>query len=153
MANRVSLDADGLKISAPGVNVPTASAANTWFNSAWGSLGLHSTGTVAFNWHASSSTEGTFTQNVNFGKTFASAPLVAFYRVMSSGRHDLLNISTGFFLLFERGDPFDPPYSYCDAYATVFNNRIQFGGGYRHSSSGIRRQPVTIRYEVYEYNL
>ncbi len=72
MTNRVLLNTNGLKVSAPGKDVLTALKNELQFSSDWGSLRPYMTG------QASPPRGSTFT--VNFGKTFTnSIPLVSVF--------------------------------------------------------------------------
>lgn len=75
MTNRVVMSAaDGVKVSKPGVNVLTASDEDLVFNSAWSAFAIHSTGSQSVSWPTSIS--GSYSQNIPYGETFPSPPIV-----------------------------------------------------------------------------
>lgn len=75
MPNRVVFDLNGMKVSAPGVDVLTAGEANLIFSSQWSQLSILMRGSVTC--------APNQTQTVLFGKTFANRPL-CFFRYTSN---------------------------------------------------------------------
>lgn len=70
MANRVALDANGLRVSRPGFNVLTTGDANLIFNSNWSQLSLLARGTVVTSGNSGS---------ILYGKTYVNVPLLIFH--------------------------------------------------------------------------
>ncbi|MGO7308776.1 hypothetical protein ACCS91_33515 [Rhizobium ruizarguesonis] len=68
MANRILLDASGLKISSPGFDVLTTGNANLLFSSDWSALSILMVGSVTVPANGS--------QTVFFGRTFTRSPIV-----------------------------------------------------------------------------
>jgi hypothetical protein len=67
MANRVLLNANGMKVSEPGFDVLTAGNANLQFSSDWSALSLLLAGSVSIPANGS--------QTVFFGRTFTRLPI------------------------------------------------------------------------------
>lgn len=74
MVNRVVLDADGLRVSKPGVNVLTAGRRNLMFDSDAAGLEFHSRGTI--NPPDNILKDNTKTYTYNYGHDFGYVPLI-----------------------------------------------------------------------------
>lgn len=78
MPNRVLLDAAGLKVSLPGVNVLTATDAQLLFNSSYATLVPLIRGRFAIECRRATNLPPN-TRTVNFGRTFDTVPLCMFF--------------------------------------------------------------------------
>lgn len=74
MANRVVMDADGIKISKPGENVLTAPNDRLNFTSDWSAFSILLTGTQNISWPTSSVT-GSVSYNIPYGVTLPTPPV------------------------------------------------------------------------------
>lgn len=152
MVNRVLLNANALRVSKAGVDVLSAGLGSLQFNSDWSALGLLTTGTVSDSWSAIGSYAGTSVTTVNFGRTFATPPLVFFEIDAGGGAFIPIGDAAGFsFHLQENSIPSTPRYFYIVAQVTTTG--IDFKARYDKVNGSWTTPHFTVRYTVMYYNL
>lgn len=156
MANRVLINASGLKVSKPGQNVLTAPAAQLQFSSDWSAMGVYRRGTHTINWSLGSGDDRRHAATIALGKTFASVPYVSFYWVFPDRRVPLGN-GPGFSLILEREDYGDGEIveqsSRFIAVAQVSTTAITVSAMYTKHSSGVVTPQMTFEYIIFDNNL
>jgi hypothetical protein len=145
MTNRVLLNASGLKVSKPGVNVLTAPTSGLQFSSDWSALGFYRSAEIDCNWNRPEYL------NFSLGKTFSTPPMVQFHRVISSSQTELMSALNGFYWAFENNyEDLDGNmvYNYHRVEATVTTTQIRIKSGRAGTNPTFR-----LRYTILDYGL
>ncbi len=145
MVDRVLLDASGLKVSKPGVDVKTASEAGLTFNSEWSAMSRLIFGSFTVNPNVGN------TRTIMYGKTFTYRPLVftVVHPYGSSG--DLFgpsrqHIGTAAYFIFLNPSP---PNRYV---VDVRNDRFVFQNN-SSMTEGAWTANAIIRYAIWDHGL
>lgn len=153
MANRVLLDADGLKVSPPGRNVLTADDVDLLFTSDWPILGVTEEGTHTVSW-ASSGNSGSYNQNVYFDRPFSSPP--ATQMLLTIGGNSRAVVSSAIISISRDVRQVISGVSGSIAYyqlrAIVYANRIRFVGEWSRNSGNYNIPNLTIAWKAFAYN-
>lgn len=150
MTGRVLLNASGLKVSKPGVEVTTTGPGGLQFSSDWSAFGEYTNGAYGVGWTALGGETGRHDGSISFGKTFATKPAVWFYLQSSGGLVPIGN-AAGFSLYGSDGTG-TPPRTF-GVIAQVTTTGIIVTGYYNKKTSGWPAPSITFNYRVFEYNL
>jgi len=144
-------------VSIPGVDVLSAVPGQLIFNSDWSAFSRYRVDTYTFTWSPFSGRRNVASHSgrYNFGKTFASPPMVWFYKVASGGYHTPIGNSGGFNLNLSNSYT-EGPATHTRIYqanASVDDSGIDFVGWYDKRTDGWPVPNLSLLFHVFEYNL
>lgn len=152
MANRVLMNASGLKVSKPGVNVLTASPLQLIFNSEWGGMGVVQSGTWNVAWPGGTTKQ--VSNRVALTKTFSSPPFCAFFMNIPGPALAPLGYGNGFGAAVYDGGGGSGADSRCVLVVNVDATGIDFKAMiYKVENPGLPDVPLSVRYFVFDRTL
>jgi hypothetical protein len=151
MANRVLLNALGLRVTKPGANVLTAGNADLLFSSDWSQVGHHLSGSKTISWTPvpGSPQQATWSDSVGFGKTFASVPLVVFTLDFGTTKRLAVGDTSGF--TFSIQDSGFTRFVMIAAHVTTTG--IDFWARYNKQTNDWTQPNGAVRYSIMSFNL
>lgn len=150
MVRRVLLNATGLKLSKPAVDVVMASASQLDFSSDQASAGVYLTGAYTIPW-TQNGQSGYFDGTISFGRTFPSQPLVFFRQLVNGGARPMGNAAGFSFSLLDNS--LAGQTRWCEVMGKVTTTGITLIGRYNKQTSGWPMPALTFDYTVMHYNL
>lgn len=149
MANRVLLNATGLKVSQAGVNVLTAAQSQLLFSSDWSALGLVQSGSYNVNSWSGSANLRSHSGSIALNKTHSAPPFMLFYWVYS-GSNVPIGMGSGALFGIIRGGAvgFDSVMASFVASTTSIAVRAYYD---KQATPSLAVPNMTFRYFIFDY--
>lgn len=149
MVDRILLDSSGLKVSQPGVPVLSAGFSQLQFSSDFSAIGLFSTNVFALNWSFFGANSGTFSTTINYGKSYATPPLIWFYADYGSYMVPIGNTNGVAYVRMDNSLPGQPRMFYISVVVNESNFTVY--ARFEKQTDGWPVPYLNIRYFIFEY--